>query len=46
MEQKVEGSSPQGGLDYDLKIDIGLVGNMSVGKTHLIRKYVAKDTKK
>lgn len=34
------------GLDYDLKIDIGLVGNMSVGKTLLIKRFISKDTKK
>lgn len=31
------------GLDYDLKIDIGLVGNMSVGKTLLIKRFLNKD---
>ena len=34
------------GLDYDLKVDIGLVGNMSVGKTLLIKRFIAKDQKK
>lgn len=27
----------------DLKIDVGLVGNNSVGKTSLIRKFVRKE---
>ena len=27
----------------DLRINIGLVGNSSVGKTSLIRKYAYKD---
>jgi GTPase SAR1 family protein len=32
--------------DFDVKIDIGLVGNTQVGKTALIRRYVYNNTKK
>jgi len=30
-------------MGFDLKIDIGLVGNSDVGKTCLIRKYKDQD---
>lgn len=36
-------NNPQQQNDFDLKIDIGLVGNSDVGKTCLIRKYQLQD---